>query len=67
MQAFKVDGMTCGHCVRAVTEAVQGVDPGSTVAVDLPAGSVTTDSTLAAERLMEAIRGAGYEAAPARP
>ena len=67
MQAFRVDGMTCGHCVRAVTEAVQGVDPGSRVEVDLPAGSVTTDSTLAAERLVEAIRGAGYEAAPAGP
>ena len=66
MQAFKVDGMTCGHCVRAVTEAVQGADPGSTVQVELPAGSVTTDSALAPARLVEAFRQAGYEAAPAR-
>jgi copper chaperone len=25
-QTFQVKGMTCGHCVRAVTEAVKSVD-----------------------------------------
>ncbi len=60
MPAFRVDGMTCGHCVRAVTEAVHGIDPGSKVDVDLSAGSVTTDSALPAERLADAIREAGY-------
>jgi len=38
MQLFDVVGMTCGHCVRAVTEAVQHVDPTATVQVDLIAG-----------------------------
>ena len=65
MQAFKVDGMTCGHCVRAVTEAVHGIDPGSKVDVDLAARSVTTDSALPADRLADAIRNAGYTVAPA--
>ena len=27
MHAFEVDGMTCGYCVQAMTEAVQGIDP----------------------------------------
>ncbi len=31
MQNFKVSGMTCGHCVRAVTEAVKDVDPAASV------------------------------------
>ena len=65
MQAFKVDGMTCGHCIRAVTEAVHGVDPGSKVDVDLPTGSVMTDSALSADRLADAIRRAGYTVASA--
>ncbi|WP_407073802.1 heavy-metal-associated domain-containing protein, partial [Salmonella enterica] len=25
MQIFSVEGMTCGHCVRAVTQAVQAL------------------------------------------
>ena len=25
-QVFEVQGMTCGHCERAVTNAIQGVD-----------------------------------------
>lgn len=64
MQAFKVDGMTCGHCVRAVTEAVQGIDSGAKVDVDLAAGSVTTDSELQPDRLADAISQAGYTASP---
>ena len=65
MQAFKVGGMTCGHCVRAVTEAVHGIDPGTKVDVNLAAGSVTTDSALPPDRLADAIRGAGYTVTPA--
>lgn len=65
MQAFKVEGMTCGHCVRAVTEAVQGIDPGAKVDVDLAAGFVTTDSAIHPDRLANAIRQAGYTASQA--
>ena len=65
MQAFKVGGMTCGHCVQAVTEAVHGIDPGTKVDVDLAAGSVTTDSALPPDRLADAIREAGYTVTPA--
>ena len=35
MQSFKVTGMTCAHCVRAVTDAVRGVDAAADVKVDL--------------------------------
>lgn len=65
MQAFKVSRMTCGHCVRAVTEAVHGIDPGSKVDVNLAAGSVTTDSALPSDQLADAIRAAGYTVTPA--
>ena len=60
MQKFTVEGMTCAHCERAVTAAVHGLDPGATVQVDLAGGAVSTDSTVPAGRLVEAIRDAGY-------
>ena len=62
MQVFKVDGMTCGHCKRAVTSAVQRVDPAARVEVDLAAGLVRTDSAAPADRLGAAIAAEGYGA-----
>lgn len=32
---FTVNGMTCGHCALAVTNAVRNIDPNSIVEVDL--------------------------------
>ncbi len=61
MQTLKVDGMTCGHCERAVTAAVQKLDPRATVQVDLTSGLVKTGSDLPADQLADAIRAAGYE------
>lgn len=65
MQKFQVKGMSCGHCVRAVTQAVQALEAAAEVQVDLPRGEVQVVSGLPAERLMEAIREEGYEVAPA--
>jgi copper chaperone len=60
MQVFKVQGMTCGHCVRAVTGALQGVDPQARVEVDLAAKEVRVESQADAQALIEAIREEGY-------
>ena len=57
---FLVSGMTCGHCVRAVTQAIEAVDPAARVTIDLAAGTVTADSVAPPERLAEAIRAEGY-------
>ncbi len=64
MQRFKVDGMTCGHCERAVTEAIHTIDPGATVQVDRPAGTVSTDSQADPHRLAAAVQAEGYDARP---
>jgi len=61
MQVFKVQGMTCGHCVRAVTGALQGVDPQARVEVDLAAKEVRVESEAGAQALIEAIREEGYQ------
>jgi copper chaperone len=49
-QKFQVTGMSCGHCVNAVQNAVQTVDPEAQVTVDLPTGHVD----------VAAIENAGY-------
>ncbi|AYC31483.1 heavy-metal-associated domain-containing protein [Pseudomonas cavernae] len=62
MQIYKVQGMTCGHCVRAVTTALQARDPAAEVRVDLGAGEVQVDSRLAVAEVLEVIGAEGYRA-----
>lgn len=62
MQQFRVQGMTCGHCVRAVTEAIRNDDPSADVSVDLASARVQVNSTLSAERVIELIGEEGYQA-----
>ena len=64
MQSFEVSGMTCGHCVRAVTEAVHGVDAGAKVEVDLQAGRLTVQGDAAPDRIVQALAAEGYPAVP---
>lgn len=60
-QRFKVSGMSCGHCVRTVTEAVHEIDRTALVQVDLPTARVTIQSSAAPTALGTAITKAGYE------
>lgn len=63
-QIFNVQGMTCGHCERAVTQAVHGVDATATVHIDRPTGRVEVSHTSAPrEALASAIAEAGYTVA----
>jgi copper chaperone len=62
-QTFQVQGMTCGHCERAVTQAVQSVDPQATVTIDRPAGKVEVQSAQPREAIARAIAEEGYEVA----
>ena len=60
-QKFNVTGMTCGHCVQAVQNALQTVDPEAQVTVDLPTGHVDVVSEQPRQDLRAAIENAGYE------
>lgn len=62
MQVFSVEGMTCGHCVKSVTQAVQSQDPAANVKVDLAAKEVGVESRLSAEQIISAITEEGYSA-----
>lgn len=62
MQVFNVQGMTCGHCVRGVTEAIKAQDPTADVQVDLGKGEVSVSSKLAPEQVINLIEEEGYSA-----
>ncbi|MCX7230377.1 MAG: heavy-metal-associated domain-containing protein [Burkholderiales bacterium] len=62
-QRFDVQGMTCAHCVKAVTAAIEALDPAAAVTVDLAGRQVRVDSTVAPERIAAAIRDEGYTVA----
>jgi copper chaperone len=57
---LKVDGMTCAHCVKAVTTAIQAQDPRARVQVDLGAGTVRADTSLPRDVVSAAVDSAGY-------
>lgn len=62
-QTFTVTGMTCGHCERAVTQAVQQLDPQAQVVIDRAQSRVQVESTQPREALAAAIAEEGYAVA----
>ncbi|RMR13584.1 heavy-metal-associated domain-containing protein [Pseudomonas syringae group genomosp. 3] len=62
MQLFTVQGMTCGHCVRAVTEAIKNGDPAAEVQVELASKQVKVQSSLSPEQIIGLIGEEGYQA-----
>ena len=67
---YTVTGMTCGHCVAAVTEELRRLDGVSAVEVDLNAGgpsrvTVTSTALLPEDAVRGAVDEAGYDFAGA--
>lgn len=60
---FNVKGMTCGHCVAAVSGEIGKLASVTDVAVDLDSGAVTvtSDDELSANDVRAAVDEAGYE------
>ncbi len=63
---INVSGMTCGHCVSAVTMELSLLPTVTDVDVDLESGQVTitSDAALEQAQLATAIDEAGYELVP---
>ena len=60
MIELDVKNMTCGGCVRAASGAVNDVDPGAKVQVDLEHGRVQVDGQRSSAELIGALQEAGY-------
>jgi copper chaperone len=63
--SYTVVGMTCGHCVNAVTEEVSAVPGITAVDVDLASGGLTVSSTepVDDDAVRAAVEEAGYQVA----
>jgi copper chaperone len=65
MISFKVDDMTCGHCVSTITKALKGVDATAKVQFDLATHRVDIEPGQAhAAQLQDAIQEAGFTPVP---
>ena len=62
-QTFTVTGMTCGHCEKAVTRAIQDADPQAQVTIDRSQNKVDVESTQPRDTLAKAIAEEGYAVA----
>ncbi len=62
-QTFTVTGMTCGHCEKAVIQAVQQMDPQAQVVIDRAQNRVQVESSQPREALAKAIAEEGYAVA----
>ncbi|MDG4764551.1 heavy metal-associated domain-containing protein [Solwaraspora sp. WMMD406] len=65
VDTYAVKGMTCGHCVQAVSGELSNLPGVRQVTVDLSAGTATVDSEQPLDRatVAAAIDEAGYELA----
>lgn len=60
---YTVQGMTCGHCEKAVTRAITQVDPQAQVKIDRSQNRVEVESAQARDALAKAIADEGYAVA----
>ena len=63
---YTVRGMTCGHCVNAVTKEISEIDGVTSVEIDLVEGgdspvTVASEAELDIEAVRAAVDEAGYE------
>jgi len=60
---FTVEGMTCGHCEKAVTKALLELDAQAKVLIDRAQNRVQVDSEKNRDALAQAIAEEGYRVA----
>lgn len=58
---MKIDGMSCGHCVRSVTKALEGLEGVHAEQVKVGGAVVTYDpASMSPDRIAAAIQDEGY-------
>ena len=62
-QGFQVTGMTCGHCISAVSDEIKQLPGVSDVEVDLVAGGTSTVRVTGTEPLDDALVATALEEA----
>ncbi|MCA3418056.1 MAG: heavy-metal-associated domain-containing protein [Roseomonas sp.] len=57
---LQVEGMSCGHCIRAVTKAITALDAAAKVEVDLAAKRVVAQTKLPRADVVRAVEEEGF-------
>ncbi|MFO1326811.1 MAG: heavy-metal-associated domain-containing protein [Rubrivivax sp.] len=65
MLEFDIASLSCGHCARAVTEAVHELDPAARVEVDLARKHVQVQTATPRDQVAAKLAEAGYPPAAA--
>lgn len=60
VKTYRVDGMTCEGCARAVTAAIRKQRPDAFVEVDVSMGTVRVDGSAGESDVRQAIERAGF-------
>jgi copper chaperone len=63
MKSIKIKGMSCQHCVMAVTKTLSAIDGIKNVQVDLKSGQASYEETkpVDVKIVADAVKKAGYE------
>ena len=56
---FRIENVTCGHCVSTLSRAIQAIDPAAKVNEELGEKILSVSSSVAADELQRAIEAAG--------
>ena len=67
MVTLNISGMTCGHCVQAVAQAIQAVPGVERVGVELDSGIAVVEGSPDVQAVLEAVQEEGYEVHLAPP
>lgn len=59
---FRIEGMTCGHCVSTLSRAIQAIDPAAKVNAQLGERMLSVSTSVAIDDVQRAIEAAGYSA-----
>lgn len=65
MLTLQIPTISCAHCARAITEAVQELDPAAKVAVDIDRKQAAIDTSAATAAVLARLEGEGYTATEA--
>ncbi len=60
---LNVTGMTCGHCEKAVTQAIKALDPQAQIRIDRQQNQVNVESAQPRAAIAQAIAEEGYKVA----
>jgi copper chaperone len=60
MLQMTIPSMSCGHCVKSITEAIQQLDANATVTADTTSKQVNVSTSAPAEAVLLALTEAGY-------